>query len=124
MKYQNQLEKIRDIELELEDAYAELEEALLKEKANGAILYFVELMFKEKDNIEQFRYLIDAFVRSGFYKLKLDDKLPENILNEYKLNDIIRFKYTAKNKTGEEYRFLDIAFDENHLITRLTAYKG
>lgn len=124
MKYQNKLEKIRDIELELEDAYAELEEALLKEKANGAILYFVELMFKEKDNIEQFRYLIDAFVSSGFYKLKLDDKLPENILNEYGLDEIIQFKYTAKNKNGEEYRFLDIEFDENHLITRLTAYKG
>lgn len=130
MKYQNQLEKIRDIELELEDAYAELEKALLKEKANGAILHFIKLMFENSDNIPQFRYVLDDFLSHKFYELNLGDKLSEEIFNEYETDDIvgtdkiIQFKFSYRSKNGEKHVFLNIEFDENHLATRFTAYKG
>lgn len=130
MKYQNQLEKIRDLELELEDAYAELEEALLKEKANGAILHFIKVMFENSDNIPQFRYLIDTFISYKFHQLKLGDKLSEEIVNDFETDDIVgtdkivQFQFTYRNEKGENHVFLDIEFDENHLVTRFTAYKG
>ena len=130
MKYQNQLEKIRDLELELEDTYAELEEALLNEKANGVILHFIKVMFENSDNIPQFRYLIDTFISYKFHQLKLDDKLSEEIVNDFETDDIVgtdkivQFQFTYRNEKGENHVFLDIEFDENHLATRFTAYKG
>ena len=128
MKYQNQLEKIRDIELELEAAYAELEKDLLEEKANGAVLHFMKLMFEESDHIECFRYVLDEFLSHRFHQLNLGDKLSEEILNEYETDDIIgtdkivQFKFTYRSEEGEKPVFLDIEFDEDHLATRFTAY--
>ena len=65
-----------------------------------------------------------------FYELNLGDKLSEEIFNEYETDDIvgtdkiIQFKFAYRSKNDEKHVFLDIEFDENHLATRFTAYKG
>ena len=126
MKYQDQLEKIRDLELELEDAYAELEEELLNETEDNYVSNFIRLMFEESNNIEQFRYVIDAFVSYRLYKLKLGDKVPENIMNEYGLDTMVHFEFKFKSENSEEIGFLHLVFNKDQTITDIDSgtYKG
>lgn len=117
MKYQNQLEKIRDLELELEDTYAELEEDLLDKTEDNYVSNFIRLMFEESNNIEQFRYVLDAFVSYNFYELKLGDKVPENIMNEYGLDTMIHFEFNFNSRTGNMIGYLHLVFNKEHIIT-------
>ena len=117
MKYQNQLEKIRDLELELEDTYAELEEDLLDKTEDNYVSNFIRLMFEESNNIEQFRYVLDAFVSYNFYELKLGDKVPENIMNEYGLDTMIHFEFNFNATPCNMIGYLHLVFNKDHIIT-------
>lgn len=121
MNYYNQLDRIRDIELELEDAYAELEEDLLDNTEDSDISEFIKLMFEECNHIEQFRYVLDAFISFNFYELKVGDELPENILDECRLDTMVQFEFKFRSENGEEYGFLNIEFDQDHIITNIVS---
>lgn len=121
MNYYNQLDRIRNIELELEDVYAELEEDLLDNTEDSDISEFIKLMFEEYNYIEQFRYVLDSFISFNFYELKVGDKLPENILDECRLDTMVQFEFKFRSENGEEYGFLNIEFDQDHIITNITS---
>lgn len=118
MNYQNQLEKIRDLELELEDAYAELEMQLLSKIEDTYVKNFTALMFEFSDNIQQFRYVIDTFLSFKLHKLNISDKLTEDVIDEFGTDDnIIQFEFDFRMRTGEQTAFLHAEFDENNIIT-------
>lgn len=118
MNYQNQLEKIRDLELELEDAYAELEMQLLSKIEDTYVKNFTALMFEFSDNIQQFRYVIDTFLSFKLHKLNIGDKLTEDVIDEFGTDDnIIQFEFDFRMRTGEQTAFLHAEFDENNIIT-------
>ena len=117
MNYQEQLEKIRDLELELEDAYAELEMQLLSKIEDTYVKNFTALMFEVSDNIQQFRYVIDTFLSFKLHKLNIGDKLTEGIIDEFGMDNIIQFAFDFKMKAGEQTAFLHAEFDENNIIT-------
>lgn len=121
MNYYDQLDKIRNIELELEDAYAELEEELLENTEDSDISEFIKLMFEESTYIEQFRYVLDAFISYNFYELKVGDELPEDILDECSLDTMVQFEFKFRSENGEEYGFLNIEFNEEHIITNIAS---
>ena len=121
MNYYNQLDRIRNIELELEDAYAELEEDLLDNTEDSDISEFIKLMFEEYNYIKQFRYVLDSFISFNFYELKVGDKLPENILDECRLDTMVHFEFKFRSENGEEYGFLNIEFDQDHIITNIAS---
>ena len=118
LNYQNQLEKIRDLELELEDAYAELEMQLLSKIEDTYVKNFTALMFEFSDNIQQFRYVIDTFLSFKLHKLNIGDKLTEDVIDEFGTDDnIIQFEFDFRMRTGEQTAFLHAEFDENNSIT-------
>lgn len=118
MKYQEQLEKIRDLELELEDAYENLEMKLLSNIKDTYVKNFTALMFEFSDNIQQFRYVIDTFLSFKLHKLNIGDKLTEDVIDEFGTDDnIIQFEFDFRMRTGEQTAFLHAEFDENNIIT-------
>lgn len=119
MKYQDQLEKIRDLELELEDAYAELEMQLLSKIKNTYVKNFTALMFEVSDNVQQFRYVIDTFLSFKLHELNIGDKLTEDIIDEFGMDNIIQFEFDFRTRVGEQTAFLQAKFNKNNIITNI-----
>ena len=120
MKYQDQLEKIRDLELELEDAYAELEIQLLSKIKNTYVKNFTALMFEVSDNVQQFRYVIDTFLSFKLHELNIGDKLTEDVIDEFSIDDnSIQFAFDFRTRAGEQTPFLYVEFDENNIVTEI-----
>ena len=120
MKYQEQLEKIRDLELELEDAYAELEMQLLSKIKDTYVKNFTALMFEVSDNVQQFRCVIDTFLSFKLHELNIGDKLTEDVIDEFSMDDnSIQFSFDFKAKSGEQTAFLYVEFDKNNIVTEI-----
>lgn len=120
MKYQEQLEKIRDLELELEDAYEDLEMKLLSNIKDTYVKNFTALMFEVSDNVQQFRYVIDTFLSFKLHELNIGDKLTEDVIHEFSMDDnYIQFAFDFRIRAGEQTAFLYVEFDENNIVTEI-----
>lgn len=119
MNYKNQLEKLRDLELETEKIYNNLETQLLNDSNDENISKFIRIMFQVRNDTPQFRYVIDTFINDKLHKLELDERLSEDIINELNIDNKMRFEFYFKTKKSTMIAALDIELNDDKIITNI-----